>query len=69
MSLMPLLFRSLVRLVSSLVGRPATSVTTILYYSDLLPRNTNLERLVRPDMLDRENYLLHFLINLLRCFW
>ncbi|KAF8407038.1 hypothetical protein HHK36_006163 [Tetracentron sinense] len=69
MALMPLMFRSLLRLVTSLVGRPVASISTILYYSDLLPRNMNLERLVRHDLLDQENYLFHFLINFLRCFW
>nr|DAD26943.1 TPA_asm: hypothetical protein HUJ06_028411 [Nelumbo nucifera] len=69
MFLMPLFFRPLVRLVSSLVDRPVVSVTTILYYSEVLPRNLNLERLIRPDLLDQDNHLFHFLINLLRCFW
>lgn len=68
MSLMPLLMRSLLRLVASLVGQPASTVTTLLYYSDLLPRHLNLERLVRHELLDRDNYLFHFLVNLLRCF-
>ncbi|KAF8027551.1 hypothetical protein BT93_E0453 [Corymbia citriodora subsp. variegata] len=68
MSLMPLLMRSLIRLVTALVAQPASTVTTLLYYSDLLPRHLNLERLVRRDLLDRDNYLFHFLVNLLRCF-
>ncbi|XVF74591.1 hypothetical protein PTKIN_Ptkin13bG0122100 [Pterospermum kingtungense] len=66
---MPLMFRSLARLVTALVAQPAASVTTLLYYSNLLPRNLDLERLVRRELLERENYLFHFLINLLRCFW
>ncbi|XVF88534.1 hypothetical protein PTKIN_Ptkin19aG0058200 [Pterospermum kingtungense] len=69
MSLTPLMFRSLVRLLASLFTEPAASVTTMLYYSDLLPPNIMWERLIRHDMLDRENYLFHFLINFLRCFW
>ncbi|KAF7848873.1 hypothetical protein BT93_C0614 [Corymbia citriodora subsp. variegata] len=69
MSLTTLMFRSLVRLVTSLAGEPAASVTTILYYSSLLPQSVVLERLVRHDLLDQENYLFHFLINFLRCFW
>ncbi|RVX11088.1 hypothetical protein CK203_013430 [Vitis vinifera] len=69
MSLTPLMFRSLVRLVSSLVGQPAASISTLLYYSDLLPQNIVLERLVQHELLDQENYLFHFLINFLRCFW
>ncbi|XVF26738.1 hypothetical protein REPUB_Repub14bG0044300 [Reevesia pubescens] len=66
---MPLMVRSLARLVTALVAQPAASVTTLLYYSDLLPRNLDLERLVRRELLHRENYLFHFLINFLRCFW
>ncbi|GKV06588.1 hypothetical protein SLA2020_039090 [Shorea laevis] len=69
MSLAPLMFRSLVRLMVSLIREPAASVTTLLYYSNLLPQNITWERLVRREMLDQENYLFHFLINFLRCFW
>ncbi|KAL6274690.1 hypothetical protein ACE6H2_025382 [Prunus campanulata] len=68
-SLTPLMFRSLMRLLTSLIGEPAASVSTLLYYSELLPQNIILERLVRHELLDRENYLFHFLINFLRCFW
>ncbi|XVE88908.1 hypothetical protein DITRI_Ditri19aG0106700 [Diplodiscus trichospermus] len=66
---MPLMVRSLARLVTAIVAQPAASVTTLLYYSNLLPRNPDLERLVRRELLDPENYLFHFLINLLGCFW
>ncbi|GMI82071.1 hypothetical protein HRI_001876400 [Hibiscus trionum] len=66
---MPLMVRSVARLLTTLVVEPAASITTLLYYSDLLPRNLNLERLVRRDLVEPENYLFHFLINLLRCFW
>ncbi|KAH7511904.1 hypothetical protein FEM48_Zijuj12G0032600 [Ziziphus jujuba var. spinosa] len=69
MSLTPLMFKSLVRLLTSLIGEPAASVTTLLYYSDLLPQNIILERLVQHQLLDDDNYLFHFLINFLRCFW
>lgn len=68
-SLTPLMFKSLVRLLTSLIGEPASSITTLLYYSNLLPQNSVLERLVRHQLLDDENYLFHFLINFLRCFW
>ncbi|RZS28966.1 hypothetical protein BHM03_00062627 [Ensete ventricosum] len=68
-SLTPLLVKSLVRLVGLLVSRPAVSVTTILYHSDALPRNPTLQRLVRDELLDDENYLFHFLITMLKCFW
>ncbi|KAM3761793.1 hypothetical protein ACB098_01G295300 [Castanea mollissima] len=69
MSLTPLMFRSLLRLLTSLIGDPAASVSTLLFYSDLLPQNIVLERLVQHDLLHQENYLFHFLINFLRCFW
>ncbi|KAL5771245.1 hypothetical protein ACOSP7_015399 [Xanthoceras sorbifolium] len=49
MSLSPLLFRSLVRFVASLVREPAASVTTLLYYSQLLPPNVLLERMLNID--------------------
>ncbi|KAG2718485.1 hypothetical protein I3760_03G223000 [Carya illinoinensis] len=69
MSLTPLMFRSVLRLLASLIGEPAVSVSTLLYYSDLIPRNNIiLQRLVRHDLLDDENYLFHFLVNFLRCF-
>lgn len=67
--LTPLMFRALVRLLTSLVSQPAAAVTTLLYYSELLPQNSQLERLIRHELLDRENYLLHFLVSFLRCFW
>ncbi|KAI4387419.1 hypothetical protein MLD38_005256 [Melastoma candidum] len=69
MAIISVILRSVVRLVVSLVEEPASTVTTLLYYSDLLPRHLNLERLVRRDLLDGENYFFHFLIGFLRCFW
>ncbi|BBH08414.1 hypothetical protein Prudu_020593, partial [Prunus dulcis] len=45
MSLTPVMFRSLMRLLTSLIGEPAASVSTLLYYSELLPQNIILERL------------------------
>uniref|UniRef100_A0A2P2QU31 Uncharacterized protein n=1 Tax=Rhizophora mucronata TaxID=61149 RepID=A0A2P2QU31_RHIMU len=69
MSLMPLMLRSLARSLISLMSQPVTSVTTILYYSDLLPRNLNLDRLIQRELVDPENHLFHFIINILRCFW
>uniref|UniRef100_A0A2P2ISI4 Secreted protein n=1 Tax=Rhizophora mucronata TaxID=61149 RepID=A0A2P2ISI4_RHIMU len=64
-----MMFRSLMRLAALLIREPASSVTTILYHSELLPQDVALERLVRRDLLDEENYLFHFLVNFLRCFW
>ncbi|KAM7480444.1 hypothetical protein LguiA_028657 [Lonicera macranthoides] len=70
-SLMPLMFGSLARLLSALVIQPAATISTILYYSDLLPRNLviNLDRLVRHEFLDPQNYFFNFLVNVMRCFW
>ncbi|KAG5248690.1 hypothetical protein OIU76_004620 [Salix suchowensis] len=69
MAFQPLMFWSLVRLIGALMSQPTASVTTLLYYSHLLPRNLNLERLVRRELLDGENHLFLFLINFLRCLW
>ncbi|KAH0982626.1 hypothetical protein GBA52_009803 [Prunus armeniaca] len=44
---MQLMLGSLVRLVTALIARPAATITTLLYHSDLLPRNFNSERLQR----------------------
>ncbi|KAM5579012.1 hypothetical protein ABKV19_009014 [Rosa sericea] len=63
---------SMASVVTALVARPAATITTLLYYSDVLPRNFDsrrLERLVRRDYLVRDNYFFHFLVNFLRCFW
>nr|KYP54207.1 hypothetical protein KK1_000382 [Cajanus cajan] len=68
--LMPLMLRSLVKLATALVCEPTATVTTILYYGNLLPRNlVNLERLVRREFLHPENHFFHFLITMLRCVW
>lgn len=67
-TLKPLAFRSLLRLMVSLIKEPAASMTT-LYYSHLLPHSTIWERQVRWEMLDAENYQFHFIINLLTYFW
>ncbi|CAK8534048.1 unnamed protein product [Lathyrus sativus] len=69
MSLTTLMFRSIVRFLTSLIGEPSTSIPTILYYSGLLPHNVVLLRMVRREMLHQENYLFHFLISLMSCFW
>nr|GMC76100.1 hypothetical protein DM860_008922 [Ipomoea batatas] len=57
--------------MAELARRPASTMTTLLYYSDLLPRNLDsLERLVRNDLVGAgNNYLFHFIIHFLRCFW
>ncbi|KAJ4851310.1 hypothetical protein Tsubulata_046420 [Turnera subulata] len=65
---MPLMLRPTLRLLKALVSQPTASLTTLLYYSNLLPRNLNIERFVRSELL-RENYLFHILIGVLGCFW
>ncbi|MED6187001.1 hypothetical protein PIB30_072218 [Stylosanthes scabra] len=71
MILMPRMLRSLMKLTKSLMCEPTSTLTTILYYGNLLPRNlnNNLNRLVRPEFLHRENHFFHFLITILRCVW
>ncbi|KAK7389545.1 hypothetical protein VNO78_24685 [Psophocarpus tetragonolobus] len=67
--LMPIMLRSLVKLATALVCEPTSTLTTILYYGDLLPRTLNLDRLVRPEFLHQENHFFHFLTSVLRCVW
>nr|ABK25611.1 unknown [Picea sitchensis]ABR17387.1 unknown [Picea sitchensis] len=69
MSIVPMLLRSLCRLLSAFIWRPAAAMTTLLHESNLLPHNLNLERFIEEDLLDSENYLFHFIINMLRCLW
>ncbi|TKY69253.1 hypothetical protein E2542_SST05523 [Spatholobus suberectus] len=59
----------MVRLVTSFISEPATSISTVLYYSGLLPHNMILLRMVRHEMLDQENFLLHLLITIMSCCW
>jgi len=59
----------MVRLVTSFVSEPATSISTLLYYSGLLPYNVILLRMVRHELLDQENYLFHLLISIMSCWW
>ncbi|KAK7349177.1 hypothetical protein VNO77_06335 [Canavalia gladiata] len=69
MILMRLMMRSLLNLTKGLVCEPAATLTTILYYGNLLPRDLNLERFVRREYLHQENHFFHFLITMLRCVW
>ncbi|KAI4355652.1 hypothetical protein L6164_004402 [Bauhinia variegata] len=69
MVLMPVILRSLVKLVSAVMREPTASVTTMLYYSNQLPRNLNLERFVRHEFLRQDGLFFHFLIGMLRCLW
>ncbi|KAE9616155.1 hypothetical protein Lalb_Chr04g0262731 [Lupinus albus] len=69
MILMPQMLHSMVRLATSLVYEPTSTLVTILYYGDLLPRNLDLGRFVQHDFHSRENYFFHFLTNIIRCVW
>ncbi|QCE02059.1 hypothetical protein DEO72_LG8g70 [Vigna unguiculata] len=72
MIVMPLMlcpWWSLVKLGTALVCEPSSTLTTILYHAELLPRNLNLDRLVRREFLHRENHFFHFLTTVLRCVW
>ncbi|KAL1538359.1 hypothetical protein AAHA92_27115 [Salvia divinorum] len=60
---------SVAKTVGFMVAQPAATMTTLLYYSDLLPRNLNLDRFVEHQLLVPENFLFHFLVNFLRTFW
>ncbi|KAK7255356.1 hypothetical protein RIF29_28765 [Crotalaria pallida] len=64
--LMPQMLHSMVKLTTSLVCEPTSTLITILYYGNLLPRNLNLERFVRRDFLNQENYFFHFLTTMMR---
>ncbi|RYR40798.1 hypothetical protein Ahy_A09g046548 [Arachis hypogaea] len=60
----------IMKIARSLMCEPTSTITTILYYGNLLPRNlNNLNRLVRPEFLHQENHFFHFLITILRCVW
>ncbi|GFP81880.1 hypothetical protein PHJA_000331300 [Phtheirospermum japonicum] len=63
------MLQSVVKTTAFLVSRPAATLTTLLYYSGLLPRNLNLDRFVHPELIEPDNFIFHFLIHFLRCFW
>ncbi|PIN19284.1 hypothetical protein CDL12_08033 [Handroanthus impetiginosus] len=52
-----------------MVAQPVATLATLFYYSNVLPRNLNLNRFVRHDLIETRNFLFHFLIHFLRCFW
>lgn len=66
---MTMMIRSVASTMGTFIRRPAATVTTLLYYSNQLPRNLNLERLVSHHLLSSDNYLFYFIINFMRCFW
>ncbi|KAK4280878.1 hypothetical protein QN277_012438 [Acacia crassicarpa] len=65
MTLTSLMVRSIVGLFMTLIGEPVASISTLLYYSGLLPQNVVLTRLVRHDLLLHDNYLFRCIIDLL----
>ncbi|KAG0472136.1 hypothetical protein HPP92_016682 [Vanilla planifolia] len=68
-SLMLLLVRCVVA-VARLARRPATAVTTVLYYGEALPRDRGLERLVSYELLDgADGLVLRFLVAIVKCVW
>ncbi|KAK9100910.1 hypothetical protein Scep_024340 [Stephania cephalantha] len=69
--MLPLLFRALARFANTLLHSPAASVATILYYSNVLPRDARLARLVRHDFIHNgdEYHFFYFVIILLRCIY
>ncbi|KAK4283738.1 hypothetical protein QN277_000660 [Acacia crassicarpa] len=68
MSVRTWMLMSLVRLMACLVLEPASSISTILYYSHLLPQSLTLLRMVRHEMLDQENFLFNLIISFMTCF-
>ncbi|KEH27113.1 transmembrane protein, putative [Medicago truncatula] len=50
-SLTTLMCRSMLRSLTLLIGEPATSIPTLVYYSGLIPHNVVLLRMVRHELL------------------
>lgn len=58
------------RVVVAMVKSPAGFMTSILYCSDVLPRDPHLERLVRDDVpFYGENFFFDFFVVFLMFFW
>ncbi|KAK9715325.1 hypothetical protein RND81_06G157200 [Saponaria officinalis] len=68
MSIKPMIMRQFIRLMRSIVEQPIAMITTLLYYSNQLPQNAAMERLVRHDFLHQQNYFFIIIVNLLKCF-
>ncbi|KAK9098906.1 hypothetical protein Syun_025951 [Stephania yunnanensis] len=69
--MLPLLFQALSRFATTLLHSPAASVATILYYSNVFPRDARLARFVRHDIIhnaDEYNFF-YFVIILWRCIY
>ncbi|CAH1419718.1 unnamed protein product [Lactuca virosa] len=73
MCLRPLLFGSLSRQVKAMAVHPAATITTILHYSRLLPRDLTFDlerhRFIRHELIDDHTFLFNFIVNILSCFW
>ncbi|CAH1417531.1 unnamed protein product [Lactuca virosa] len=73
MWLRPLLFGSLSRQVTAMAVHPAATITTILHYSRLLPRDLAVDlerhRFIRHELIDQHDFLFNFIVTILTCFW
>ncbi|KAF8077284.1 hypothetical protein N665_1049s0018 [Sinapis alba] len=59
---------STVKLVTSLAAKPVASVSALLFYGGLLPRNLQSERLTgREFLIDGNDYLVRFIVSFLNC--
>lgn len=62
------LLNSVVNLVAAVVAHPVASVSILLLYSGLLPRNLQVERLTgREFIIDGNDYLVQFIVSFLKC--
>ncbi|KAL0661322.1 hypothetical protein Bca4012_098159 [Brassica carinata] len=67
MVIVPLL-SSTVKLLTSLAAKPVASVSALLFYGGLLPRNLQLERLTgREFSIDSNDHLVRFIVSFLNC--
>ncbi|KAF5793259.1 hypothetical protein HanXRQr2_Chr09g0415441 [Helianthus annuus] len=73
MGMRGLLLGSVARQVNAMAIHPAATVTTILHYSSLLPRDLTVDlerrRLIRHELLNRHNFLFRIIVSILTCFW
>ncbi|RID56775.1 hypothetical protein BRARA_F00199 [Brassica rapa] len=59
---------STLKLVISLAAKPVASVSALLFYGGLLPRNLQLERLTgREFSIDGNDHLVRFIVSFLNC--
>ncbi|CAN0878255.1 hypothetical protein LINGRAHAP2_LOCUS12377 [Linum grandiflorum] len=51
------------------VFRPVCYLATLMHYSRCLPRDSNLNRFVRPELLRSNNVFFFFLAKFVASFW